>query len=94
MRWLTFLGIVIVNLTGIYLALAPDLASFSQLAPPPIQCVGCATAEVQEALIRAAAFGRSQAAGLVRPQLITAVAAVNIAAVACILWRLRASARL
>jgi hypothetical protein len=40
--------------------------------------------------MRAAAFGRSQAAGLVRPQLITAVAAVNIAAVACILWRLRA----
>ena len=42
--------------------------------------------------MRAAAFGRSQAVGLIRPQLITAVAAVNIAAVACILWRLRAGA--
>jgi hypothetical protein len=91
MRWLIFLGIVIVNLLGIYLALAPDLASLAQLAPPHIQCAGCAAPEVQEALMRAAAFGRSQAAGLVQPQLITAVAAVNIAAVACILWRLRAA---
>ncbi len=90
MRWLIFIGIVIVNLAGIYLALAPDLASFSQVVPPHIQCAGCASPEVQEALIRAAAFGRSQAAGLIRPQLVTAVAAVNIAAVACILWRLQA----
>ena len=88
MRWLIFIGIVIVNLVGIYFALAPDLVTFAQVAPPDIQCAGCATAEVQHALVRAAAFGRSQAAGLIRPQLITAVAAANIAAVACLLWRL------
>jgi hypothetical protein len=92
MRWLIFLGIVVVNLVGIYCALAPDLASFSPVAPPHIQCAGCASPEVQQALGRAAAFGRSQAAELIRPQLITAVAAVNIAAFACLLWRLRAPA--
>jgi hypothetical protein len=90
MRWLILIGIVIVNLVGIYFALAPDLVTFAQVAPPDIQCAACASPDVQHALIRAAAFGRSQAAGLIRPQMITAVAAVNIAAVACILWRLRA----
>lgn len=90
MRWLIFIAIVLVNLVGIYFALAPELASFAQVAPPDIQCAACASPDVQHALIRAAAFGRSQAAGLIRPQMITAVAAVNIAAVACILWRLRA----
>ncbi len=91
MRWLTFIGIVIVNLVGIYFALAPDLVTFAQVAPPDIQCAACASPDVQQALMRAAAFGRSQAAGLKPPQMITAVAAVNIAAVACILWRLRAA---
>jgi hypothetical protein len=86
MRWLIFIAIVIVNLIGIYLALAPDLVSFAQVAPPDTQCAGCASPEVQQALIRAAAFGRSQVAGVLRPQMITAVAAVNIAAVACLLW--------
>jgi hypothetical protein len=90
MRWLIFIGIVIVNLVGIYCALAPDLVAYAQVAPPDIQCAACASPDVQHALMRAAAFGRSQAAGLIRPQMITAVAAVNIAAVACILWRLRA----
>ena len=93
MRWLILLGIVVVNLIGIYFALAPDLVSFAQIAPPDIQCAGCTSPEVQHALIRAAAFGRSQAAGAIRPQMITAVAAVNIAAVACILWRLRSAPR-
>ncbi len=92
MRWLIFFGIVGVNLIVIFFALAPDLVSFAQVAPPDIQCAGCATPEVRYALIRAASFGRSQVAGLVRPQLITAVAAVNIAAVACILWRVRSAA--
>jgi hypothetical protein len=87
MRWLVFIGIVIVNLIGIYFALAPDLVTFAQAAPPDIQCAGCASPEVQHALMRAAAFGRSQAAGVLRPQMLTAVAAVNIAAVACLLWR-------
>jgi hypothetical protein len=91
MRWLILIGIVIVNLVGIYCALAPDLVTFAQVAPPDIQCATCASPDVQHALIRAAAFGRSQAAALIRPQMITAVAAVNIAAVACILWRLRAA---
>ena len=92
MRWLIFVGIVVVNLIGICLALAPDLVNFAQVAPPDIQCAGCASPEVQHALIRAAAFGRSQVAGVLRPQMITAVAAVNIAAVACILWRRRPGA--
>jgi len=91
MRWLIFIGIVIVNLVGIYFALAPDLVTFAQVAPPDIHCAACTSPEVQQALMRAAAFGRSQAAGLIRPQMITAVAAVNIAAVACILFRLRAA---
>jgi hypothetical protein len=88
MRWLVFAALVAVNLVGIYFALAPDLVTFAQGAPPDIQCAGCASAEVQQALMRAAAFGRSQATGVIRPQMITAVAAVNIAAVACLLWRL------
>ncbi len=89
MRWLILFSIVVVNLIGIYFALAPDLATFAQVAPPDIQCAGCTSPDVQHALMRAAAFGRAQVAGLLRPQMITAVAAVNIAAVACILWRLR-----
>jgi hypothetical protein len=88
MRWLVFVAVVAVNLVGVYFALAPDLITFAQVAPPDIQCAGCASPEVQHALIRAAAFGRSQAAGLIRPQMITAVAALNIAAIACLLWRL------
>lgn len=88
MRWLIFTGIVIVNLVGIYFALAPDLVVFAQVAPPDIRCAGCASPDVQEALIRAAAFGRSQVAGLLQPRVITGVAAANIAAAACILWRL------
>ena len=88
MRWLIFTGIVIVNLLGIYFALAPDLVTFAQVAPPDIRCAGCASPEVQQALIRAAAFGRSQVAGLVQPRAITGVAAINIAAFACVLWRL------
>ena len=87
MRWLIFAGIVIVNLVGIYFALAPDLIGFAQAAPPDIQCAGCASPEVQQALIRAAAFGRSQVTGVVQPRLITGIAAVNIAAFACILWQ-------
>jgi hypothetical protein len=88
MRWLILTGIVIVNLAGIYGALAPERASFAQVAPPELQCTGCASPDVQHALARAVALGRSQAAGVIRPQLITAVAAVNIAAVACLLWGL------
>jgi hypothetical protein len=88
MRWLILTGIVIVNLAGVYCALAPDLVSFAQVAPPEVQCAACATTEVQNALARAAALGRSQAAGTIRPQMITAVAAANIAAVACLLWGL------
>jgi hypothetical protein len=88
MRWLVFAALVAVNLLGIYFALAPDLVTFAQVTPPDIQCAACASADVQHALMRAAAFGRSQAAGVIRPQMITAVAAVNIAASACLLWRL------
>jgi hypothetical protein len=88
MRWLIFAALVAVNLLGIYFALAPDLVTFAQVTPPDIQCAGCASADVQHALMRAAAFGRSQAAGVIRPHMLTAVAAVNIAASACLLWRL------
>ncbi|MBS0578179.1 MAG: hypothetical protein JSR36_02830 [Proteobacteria bacterium] len=88
MRWLILTGIVIVNLAGVYCALAPDLVSYAQGAPPEVQCAACASADVQQALAHAAAVGRSQAAGMIRPQMITAVAAANIAAVACLLWGL------
>src|SRR5512142_676294 len=89
MRWLTLLGIIVANFVGLFIAIAPGLVTFAEVPPHGIQCGVCGRPEVQQALIHASSAGRSQIVSLIRPQWLTAVAALNIVVVAYLLFRRR-----
>ena len=79
-HWITFFVAVLLNLAGIFFALSPGLVTYAEVPPKEISCSLCSTPEVQQALIRAVALGRSQISGLLQSNtwLIITVGAINV----------------
>jgi hypothetical protein len=95
MRWLILIGIFLLNIVGVFFALAPGLVSWAQVVPAGIDCSLCAKPEVREALIRAAAAGRAEILAPMQSGawIVLTVAALNILVVGLLIWRLRSNNR-
>ena len=92
-RWLLFAIAVIANLAAIAIAVAPGVVTHAELPPSVIACASCTTPEVQSALARAAAIGRTQIQALVQSNiwLLVAVALVNVGVVGALVWMWRSN---
>ena len=59
MKWIFLTVVVIANCAAVFLAVAPGLVTYAEIAPKEITCSLCGSPEVQSALIAAVKYGRS-----------------------------------
>ena len=92
-RWLLLAIAVVSNLIAIAVALAPGVVTHAELPLRDVTCSTCATPEVQSALARAAAIGRTQIQALVQSNmwLLAAMALVNVIVVGALVWMVRSN---
>jgi hypothetical protein len=95
-RWLLFAVAVIANLAAIAIAVAPGIVTHAELPPTTVACPSCSTPEIQSALARAAAIGRTQIQALVQSNMwfLVAIALVNVGIVGALVRMLRSNSTL